>query len=427
MRVCLFEDRVEFFEPLSLTRPVFELRCGLAPLGTRLWQYLGATSSGVVIRPHLAELYRQQNAGLAVNDIDWLAAGPVAVVNGLWLPPDGPPALGSEPHAGFVGNDLAYVYAGAEQARQLKSETLESALAGWKQTLTARSVGGHIIQFPWDLVDHNGAQIGRDLVGPLRSAKDDSARSQSSLPVALLGPVERLHVDPSARIEPFVTADATRGPVVIDEGAVIASFTRLEGPCHIGPNTQVFGAKIRAGTSLGPFCRIGGEVECSIVHSYSNKYHDGFLGHSYVGEWVNLAAGTSNSDLRADYGPVSVVLQRQSIATGRTKVGCFLGDHVKTGLGTLINTGASVGVFANLFPSGGLAPKYVPSFVNFSRGILDDGFPLETLLATAQEMMNRRQYQLTDAHRRLYTFLLEETAPTRQRVLRDARQKIRYA
>lgn len=423
MRVCLIEDRVEFFEPLSLTRPVFDLRCGLAPLGERLWRYLGATSPGAVIRPHLVELYRQQHSGLAVNDVDWLAEGPVALVNGLWLPPDGHADLGTEPHVGFVGNDLAYVWAGREQAVQFKGETFEALLTGWKKTLPARAVGGHIIQFPWDLIDHNSTQIGRDLVEPRRTF----LKSSAALPLALLGPADRLHVEPTARIEPFVVADATRGPVVIDEGAVIASFTRLEGPCHIGPNTQVFGAKIRTGTSLGPNCRIGGEVECSIVHGHSNKYHDGFLGHSYIGEWVNLAAGTNNSDLRNDYGPVSVVLQRQSIATGRTKVGCFLGDHVKTGLGTQINTGASVGIFSNLFPSGSLAPKYVPSFVNYSHGNLDEGFPLETLLATAQEMMRRRGCQLSDAHRRLYTFLLEETAPTRQRVLREARQKVRYA
>ena len=138
---------------------------------------------------------------------------------------------------------------------------------------------------------------------------------------------------------------------MIDEGAIVSAFTRLEGPCYIGPHSQVFGAKIRAGTSLGPHCRIGGEVEASIVHGHSNKYHDGFLGHSYVGEWVNLGAGTHSSDLRVDYGPVSVILNRQPFATGQAKVGCFMGDHVKTGLGVLINTGSNIGAFCNLFPA----------------------------------------------------------------------------
>src|SRR5207244_9081729 len=100
-------------------------------------------------------------------------------------------------------------------------------------------------------------------------------------------------------------------------------FSRLEGPCVIGAGTHVLGAKIRSGTTLGPQCRIGGEVEASIVHGYSNKAHDGFLGHSYVGEWVNLGAGTCNSDLRNDYGEVTVTVRGQPVRTGLAKVGCF--------------------------------------------------------------------------------------------------------
>ena len=119
----------------------------------------------------------------------------------------------------------------------------------------------------------------------------------------------------------------------------------LHRPRHAGP-----GGKIRAGTTLGPDCRIGGEVEASIVQGHSNKYHDGFLGHAYVGEWVNLGAGTQNSDLRNDYGEVTVTVNGRLVRTGQTKVGCFLGDHTKTGLGTLLNTGTSVGVFCNLLP-----------------------------------------------------------------------------
>jgi len=116
-----------------------------------------------------------------------------------------------------------------------------------------------------------------------------------------------------------VVANTTRGPVVIDGEAVVHAFTRLEGPCYVGRMTQVFGANIRAGTSLGPQCRIGGEVEASIVHGYCNKSHDGFLGHSYVGEWVNLGAARNNSDLRNDYGKVSVTVGGLPVSTGSTR------------------------------------------------------------------------------------------------------------
>src|SRR6185503_8240379 len=126
----------------------------------------------------------------------------------------------------------------------------------------------------------------------------------------------------------------------VSAGAVVQPFTRVEGPCFIGLDTQLFRANLRGGVTLGPNCRIGGEVEASIVHGHSNKYHEGFLGHSYVGEWVNLAAGTHNSDLRNDYGPIPMVLRSERFDTGHTKIGCFIGDHSKTGLGTLINAGS---------------------------------------------------------------------------------------
>src|SRR5262249_10523639 len=123
-----------------------------------------------------------------------------------------------------------------------------------------------------------------------------------------VGPADRLLIDPSARIDPMVMADTTHGPVVIGPRAKVTAFTRLEGPCAIGEGSHVLGAHIRTGTSIGPYCRIGGEVECSIVHGFTNKYHDGFLGHSYVGEWVNLGAGTITGDLRTDYEPIAVPL-----------------------------------------------------------------------------------------------------------------------
>src|SRR5207248_8637716 len=134
-----------------------------------------------------------------------------------------------------------------------------------------------------------------------------------------------LLIHPSARIDPMVVAATTGGPVVIGPGAVVHAFTRLEGPCAVGPGTQLFGAKVRAGTTLGPHCRVGGEVECSVVQGYSNKYHDGFLGHSHVGEWVNLAAGTITGDLRFDYRPVTVPLDGRDVPSGRVKVGSYFG------------------------------------------------------------------------------------------------------
>ena len=122
-------------------------------------------------------------------------------------------------------------------------------------------------------------------------------------------------------------------------------------------------------------CRVGGEVEESIIHGYSNKYHDGFLGHAYVGEWVNLGALTTNSDLKNDYSSVSVVLDGKTpVSTGSTKVGALIGDHTKTSIGTLLNTGAYVGAMALIATNGKLLPKFIPSFAWFLEGAVTKGF-----------------------------------------------------
>ena len=183
----------------------------------------------------------------------------------------------------------------------------------------------------------------------------------------------------------MVVADTTGGPVVVERGAVVAAFTRLEGPCHDRAATARYGCQGPRRHQPGAVLPHRRRGRASIVQGHSNKYHDGFLGHAYVGEWVNLGAGTHNSDLRNDYGDVSVtVTVTAARATGRGKVGCFLGDHTKTGLGMLLNTGTSAGAFCNLLPSGGLLPKYVPSFGGLRNGVLVENADLSALLLTAQ-------------------------------------------
>ncbi|MCI0378636.1 MAG: hypothetical protein L0215_13590 [Gemmataceae bacterium] len=422
MRVCLYEDRADLLEPLCLTRPVFELRCGLTSLASKQLRRLDAAECGYLVRPLLEETTRQRYPDAPVNEMDWLRAGPLVLINGRWLPPASyagtmqtlpTERIPKGPCVGLFENEIAFAVLGQDDLRGFVPSALPDFLEHWKDTVPAQDAEGAWIRFAWDLVARNGAEITRDYAEILGHG------SAPSSTLALVGPANDLWVHPQARIEPYVVADTTAGPVVVDDSATITAFSRLEGPCYVGPRTHVHGAKIRAGTTLGPECRIGGEVEASIVHGYSNKYHDGFLGHAYVGEWVNLGAGTHNSDLRNDYGDVSVILNGQKFDTGLNKVGCFLGDHVKTGLGTLFNTGTSVGVFCNLLPAGRFAPKYVPSFCNWWNGALQEGFDLEQLLATARQVMKRRGQELTPAHVRLYTRLHGDTGLERHRALRD--------
>jgi UDP-N-acetylglucosamine diphosphorylase/glucosamine-1-phosphate N-acetyltransferase len=417
MRVCLFEDRLALdLEPLTLTRPVFALLCGCTSLAEKQYRAFSASRRGAVVRPELTEVCRQGDSAVAVNDPRWLSSGPLILVNGRWLPP-APPVLAGEfePCVGLVEDEVAFAMLGSDLAGTLATASLEECLERCRQVLPARGAGGCLLRHLWELVDHNGDEITLDtwLSSPERRRRD-------SVPLSLVGPADRLIVDPTARIEPLVAADTTTGPVVIDRQAVVAAFTRLEGPCYIGPGTHVLGAKVRAGTSLGPQCRIGGEVEAAVILGHSNKYHDGFLGHAYIGEWVNLGAGTSNSDLRNDYGEVHVPVNGQVVASGRSKVGCFIGDHTKAGLGTLLNTGTSAGVFCNLLPTGGLLPKHVPSFASVWNARLVENRDVDSLLRTADRVMRRRGQALSEAQRELYRTLFDQTAAARWQTIRDA-------
>jgi UDP-N-acetylglucosamine diphosphorylase/glucosamine-1-phosphate N-acetyltransferase len=269
-----------------------------------------------------------------------------------------------------------------------------------------------MIDYPWNLVEHNREVLEQDY--RMRSSKQDG--TAQPLGLSLIGPADRLVIDPAAEVEPCVVVDTRKGPVFLDRDVVVQAFTRLEGPCHIGAGTQVFGAKIK-GSSIGPMCRVGGEVEASIIHGYSNKYHDGFLGHSYVGEWVNLAAGTQTSDLRNDYGPIPLTINQRRLHTGMTKVGAFIGDHTKTALGSLLNTGTVVGAFCNLLPAAGLLPKVVPSFCTVWHGQVREVPDVEPLFKTAATVMERRGCEFTEAHAAFYRSLYQDTAGQRHAVL----------
>ena len=408
MRICLYEDRrTADLGPLTLTRPAWELLCGLTPLAEKQARHFEAEVVGHLCRPVLADLLRSHSPQAPVNDPVWLRSAVTVLVNGRWLPPEQPPlrspALAGSPAApmrdllaggpvlGVCGDDIAFAVLDSHHLQSVSPTTLDDCLDDWAQTLPTLEAGGDLIRYPWDVIDHNPAQIARDF----DATCDPTDAGFHPAGFALVGPADQLLIHPSARIEPMVVADTTRGPVWIGPGAVVTAFTRLEGPCAIGAGTHLMGAKIRGGTTLGPHCRIGGEVECSVVQGFVNKYHDGFLGHSFVGEWVNLAAGTITGDLRFDYKPVSVPLNGRDVPSGRLKVGSFIGDHARTGLGVLLNCGSVVGAFANLVPTGRYAPREVPSFTRAGPEGITDATEMDRHLAAASAAMKRRGRELT--------------------------------
>jgi UDP-N-acetylglucosamine diphosphorylase/glucosamine-1-phosphate N-acetyltransferase len=416
MKLCVFEDSaVAFLEPVALTRPAFDLRCGAGTLLDRQRRFFGDGETGAWLRPELVNFARLAHRDMPLNDGDWVRRGPTVLVNARWLAPDDQLSDVATPRVGIVGSQVAYVISPAFEWADLE-DGVDVVLAKCQATLPSVAAGGVMLDFLWDFVDRTGEAIADDAEW-FRHSRSQRATLPEN--VTVMGPSEGFLVADDAEIEPYVTADTRNGPVIVDRGAIVHSFSRLEGPCYIGPQTWIMGAKIRAGSTLGPWCRIGGEVECSVVQGYTNKYHEGFLGHSYLGEWVNLAAATQTSDLRNDYGTVRLTVNGHRINTGRAKVGSYIGDHTKSGLSALLNTGSVIGAFCNILPSGSLLPQIVPSYCQVQYGHVAERWDLKQMFATAGTVMGRRNLEFTDAHREFFDLLYETTADRRRRTIRE--------
>jgi UDP-N-acetylglucosamine diphosphorylase/glucosamine-1-phosphate N-acetyltransferase len=324
-----------------------------------------------------------------------------------------------EPGVGLVGEQVAFAVSSAGEAANLKPQELPWHLGEWKSRKPVRPAGGEMIDHPWDLVQHNARALEQD------ERFWRTHREAASVDGATrIGPPERVLVDPTAHVEPLVLIDTTKGPVMVDQGAVVQAFSRLEGPCYVGPGTHILAGNVK-GSSFGPQCKIGGEVEASIVHGCSNKAHDGFLGHSYLGEWVNFGAGTQTSDLRNDYGKVTLTIAGQKVETGQLKVGAFVGDHTKTSISCLFNTGTVAGPFGMLVASGGLLPRTLPAFCLYAEGRLRERTDLGAMFATAATMMARRGVAWAPEHADFFLDLYERTSGERTRLVRDSEQRLR--
>ncbi len=416
MRLCVFEDAgVANLEPLSLTRPVFDLWLGAGTLLTRLQHVFPAAEVGAIVRPALAKLCRQQHPEMAVNDVDWLRRGPVVLVNARWLPPAMAALDPTKGELGISGEQLAYAAVASANLDEASPDQVASRLKELASQGESRPVGGVLLHYLWDLVERNAETLGQDYPGGPRRKK------KTAPPYSIVGRHEQVFVDAEATVEPQVLLDTTRGPVIIDRGAVVQAFSRLEGPCYVGQGTHILAARLRGG-SIGPMCRVGGEVESSIVLGYTNKYHDGFVGHSYVGEWVNFGAGSHTSDLRTDYGPITMSINGAQVNSGLMKIGSYLGDHTRMSINTLLNTGTVAGPFALLLTSGTLLPRALPPFSRYGHGRVEERTDLGQMFETAAIVMGRRGQEWTDAHAEFYFDLYERTAASRQRILRENEQ-----
>ena len=405
MSIVLFEDdRVRQLDPVAVGKPAFAISCG----GYRLFDIVAALGvpAGVRVRPHLTDIVAADFPQFAAGSSDssaptlWINARLAALGQGARsIEGDSRSrTAGHRPH-GDVGRRGAR--AGGiglgDRARRAADATKISPLSGCRRCRSScrcSSIRTTSSAITW------------------RRSRPTSSIAWPQGGYQQLA--DGVFVAAGATLGQYCVTDTSKGPIVLDEGATIGPHCYLSGPVYVGPRARVLEhAALKDGVAIGYTAKIGGEVEASIIERYTNKQHHGFLGHSYLGSWINLGAGTCNSDLKNTYGQVNMEYHGQKVATGMQFVGAIIGDYAKTAINTGIFTGKTIGVCSMVY---GFVTTNVPSFVNYARlfGQVSEA-PVEVLISTGRRMFERRGVVQRPIDVQLLRDMHELTAHERQR------------
>ena len=361
----LFEDKniIKDFFPLTFTRPSAELRAGILTFAERWQQLMGITQVNYLTADYLQGKYPYTGVSEEVT----------LFIYANFLPT---PRFLEQVRSLEVGESITY------QGRQLaflgKSITLSSIPSiEWEEPLV-------VFEKPTDLFTYNDKAIDFDF--------ELLTKGRTSAPLSptngFLGDRADLFIEEGAKIE-FATLNCQKGKIYIGKDAEVMEGSHLRGPIALCEHATVnMGAKLYGATTIGPYSKVGGEISNSVIWGYSNKGHDGFLGNSVLGQWCNLGADTNVSNLKNTYNTIQLWDYQKGdyTSSGLQFCGVLMGDHSKTAINTQINSGTTVGVFANLF-SAGFPSKYIP---NFAWGTSADKYRLDEAFAVAERVMARR-------------------------------------
>jgi UDP-N-acetylglucosamine diphosphorylase/glucosamine-1-phosphate N-acetyltransferase len=388
MSALYFYDdaRARQFEPFALTRPVSELRAGTSLIRKRWERATSFSSAGFISSPHLVN-FEEGTAPAAVGPKSEIPAGSVIVNSRCVIPLD--IKLDRFDLLMCEGMSAAVRLARSMPASQFADGSID--LGSIQTSLGGRKIKGRWVNEVWDFVGSLTDQLAEDI--PHRAGLL-TLRTPSD---ATIVGKEKVFIEEGAEIGAQVVLDASAGPILIRRGAVIAPFTHLIGPIAIGRDSQILGDRV-ASSSIGDHCKIRGEFSNTIVLGHSNKGHAGFVGHSYLGRWVNLGAMTTTSNLKNTYGPVQLWTPGGMRDTGLQFLGTFFGDHVKTGIGTLVSTGTVIGAGASVFGTN-MPPRVVPPFA-WGEGKPYETYDLTRFLVVAERVMARRGVKLSDKARK---------------------------
>lgn len=411
MQIIVFEDEhVSRLYPLTVGRVAYALSCGsyrLIDWLARLSAETGVPLRGVV-RSHLQEIQRLDCPQIGPEPPTMET--PALLVNARVVPSSS--AFGTLKQL-LEGLETAAIYENGSLAAALiasgrPAPPPDNDALHWIKylhnsvldRLPAANLSLPLFVYPHDVVRHNLTIIQENL-----AARLDAGGYRE------IG--EGVFAAEGATLGPYCVTDTTTGPVLLDTDAAVGAYTLLRGPAYLGPKSKVLEhSAIKDAVSLGHTTKIGGEIEASIVEPYTNKQHHGFLGHSYLGSWINLGAGTSNSDLKNTYGPVKMEYRGEQVATGMQFVGCLMGDYAKSAINTGIFTGKTIGCCSMVY---GFVTTNVPSFVNYARlfGQVTE-LPPEVMVATQQRMFARRNVVQRDCDIALLHAMYDLTRHERQ-------------
>jgi len=379
-KIVLFEDMdYKNFGPLTKTRPVFELRNGIYSIRERYEKLLKGYEFYFFYRKNFDPVMNRLN----VKKMSDLGEGAQFIAINARIIPN--------------GNFLKYFKILVENKSKLAADDNGVLLTGIftskiefvncvkKGAKTNVKPMLELIRYPWDLTNNLNELLNYDF----NIIRQENKWMSPKVNNVIIENKDNVLISKSAVIRPGVILDASKGPVIIDDEAEIMHNSVILGPVYIGKKSLIkIGSKIYGNTSIGENCKAGGEIEGTLIHAFSNKQHDGFLGHSYIGEWCNLGADTNNSDLKNNYSLVKVELNGKLIDSGSMFVGMFMGDHSKTGINTMINTGTVIGVACNVYGEG-FPPRYIEDFHWGGKEKLVK-YPFNKTLETVKTVMGRR-------------------------------------
>jgi UDP-N-acetylglucosamine diphosphorylase/glucosamine-1-phosphate N-acetyltransferase len=401
MHVVIFEgSRLNALAPLSLSRPTFTLGAGTGTLLDKQLRFLKPTRLTFWVRPQFEAWVRAHivptiKCPTSINtplddDLAVLTTGRTLYLTNVER----------EESECVVVEEGELIRKAVVRRPGLKPEDVWNRTQKWLDLFSLPHTMPHarFIDHPWDLISWNEEAL---IVDSL-AWREHSAPAKEG-PYHLINGEDVL-VEDGAKISPGCVLDASKGPIMIGKGAGIGANAVLQGPCFIGQYATISPhALIRPGTSIGPVCKVGGEVANSIIFGASNKAHEGYLGDSYIGKWVNLGAGTTTSNLKNTYGEIDMQVGGKTIPTGRRFLGAIIGDHTKTAIGTRLTTGSYVG-FNCMIATTALTPKFVPSF-SFLTDKGAERFDTEKAIEVAKNMFTRRNRQWTQIEDDLMRFI----------------------